>query len=173
MHKPDGVFFDSYKELERICSDIYGTVGGVSRYIENMEAIAVSGRNVVENWDRDYKTLKHLRWVRNKIAHETSVTPISTEDDLADLEAFKRRIVTVCDPLATLRRRQEEAWRNAEARRMAEARQREEALRKASSASKTHSNTPDIGGSSNGCLTPTLYAVGTVLIALILIVFLG
>lgn len=52
----------------------------------------------VTNWEKDYKMLKHIRWVRNQIAHDTSDAPFSTEADLEFTNAFYDRIINQNDP---------------------------------------------------------------------------
>ena len=37
MTPTDNTFFEEYKHLDKICSDIYSTSGGVSQYILDME----------------------------------------------------------------------------------------------------------------------------------------
>ena len=36
MQAIDNEFFEAYKRLDRLCSDIYGCRNGVSQYIEDM-----------------------------------------------------------------------------------------------------------------------------------------
>ena len=53
---------------------------------------------------KDYKMLKHIRWVRNQIAHDTSDAPFSTEADLEFTNAFYDRIINQNDPFSHLRK---------------------------------------------------------------------
>ena len=39
----DNEFFEAYKRLDRLCSDIYGCRNGVSQYIEDMERASYQG----------------------------------------------------------------------------------------------------------------------------------
>ena len=69
MQAIDNEFFEAYKRLDRLCSDIYGCRNGVSQYIEDMERVSYQGRLAIPSWEQAYRTLKHLRWVRNQLAH--------------------------------------------------------------------------------------------------------
>lgn len=95
--------FDEYKRLDAICRDMFSSVQGVSEYIRQMEQIPSHRRYKVPMWEEDYRTLKHLRWLRNKIAHDTSATDCGP-DDIAQLEDFYDRILHSEDPLASLRK---------------------------------------------------------------------
>lgn len=48
--------------------------------------------------------LKHIRWVRNQIAHDTSDAPFSTEADLEFTNAFYDRIINQNDPFSHLKK---------------------------------------------------------------------
>lgn len=108
MQALDNEFFEAYKRLDRLCSDIYGCRNGVSRYIEDMEGASYQGRLVVPSWEQVYKTLKHLRWVRNQIAHDSGQILICNESDIRDVNDFYDDIMTGCDPLTQLRRYRED-----------------------------------------------------------------
>lgn len=100
----DNESFEAYKRLDRLCSDIYGCHNGVSRYIEDMERASYGERFAVPSWEQAYKTLKHLRWVRNQIAHDSAQVQICEERDIYDVNAFYDAIISGCDPLTQLRR---------------------------------------------------------------------
>ena len=68
----DNKFFEEYKKLESACNGIYSSKRGVSEYINDMERYSAAGIADVSGWERDCKSLKHLRWVRNQIAHSPS-----------------------------------------------------------------------------------------------------
>lgn len=94
-------FMDQYKRLEKLCKDALQDEKGVSAYLELMEKTP-RGAAKVENWEADYKQLKHYRWMRNKIAHD----PEHTEEtmckaaDVKWLKAFCKRIAEQKDPVA-------------------------------------------------------------------------
>ena len=106
MTPTDNTFFEEYKRLDRICSDMYSVSGGVSQYILDMENHFSEGTGVVDNWKQTYGELKHLRWVRNQIAHEASGGSISSDHDLMILQAITLNILQQEDPLALLHREQ-------------------------------------------------------------------
>ena len=98
-------FIDSYKRLEKLCSEIYGDNHGISSYIDEMLKNPVGAR-YVRGWDEDLKQLKHYRWIRNTIVHE----PGCTEDNMCDsydvqwLNNFHSRIMSRTDPIALYRK---------------------------------------------------------------------
>ena len=98
-------FIDSYKRLEKLCSEIYNDNHGVSSYIEEMINTPI-GAQYVPGWDADLKQLKHYRWVRNQIVHD----PGCTEENMCEygdaqwLDNFHSRIMSANDPLAQYRK---------------------------------------------------------------------
>lgn len=97
-------FMHSYKALEKLCNEIYGTSRGVSAYIEDMEN-NIDGIRPVKGWSEDLKMLKHCRRLRNQIVHD----PEWSEDecDAVDkrwVDEFHSRIMNRQDPLAELHR---------------------------------------------------------------------
>lgn len=97
MNQRDNTFFEAYKRLDRLCRDILNCQNGVSEYIQQMDKTP-QAQYTVTNWEKDYKMLKHIRWVRNQIAHDTSDAPFSTEADLEFTNAFYDRIINQNDP---------------------------------------------------------------------------
>ena len=98
-------FIDSYKRLEKLCSEIYNDNHGVSSYIDEMVNTPIGAR-YVPGWDEDLKQLKHYRWVRNQIVHD----PGCTEENMCEygdaqwLDNFRSRIMLANDPLALYRK---------------------------------------------------------------------
>ena len=98
-------FIDSYKRLEKLCSEIYSDNHGVSSYIDEMVNTSIGAR-YVSGWDEDLKQLKHYRWVRNQIVHE----PGCTEENMCEpgdaewLDNFRSRIMSGSDPLTLYRK---------------------------------------------------------------------
>ena len=94
-------FIYSYKRLEKLCGDIYGTNHGISAYIEEMTELSSSALRI-SGWDDDLKQLKHYRWIRNQIVHE----PDCDEDNMCDstdvawIDYFYDRIMKQTDPLS-------------------------------------------------------------------------
>ena len=98
-------FIDSYKRLEKLCSEIYNNNRGVSYYIDEMINTPVGAR-YVPGWNEDLKRLKHYRWVRNRIAHEPECNEgnMCEPGDAEWLNNFHSRIMAVNDPLAQYRK---------------------------------------------------------------------
>ncbi|MDE6764583.1 MAG: hypothetical protein K2J73_13025 [Oscillospiraceae bacterium] len=94
--------FDEYKRVDKLCREIFSSQSGVTQYITKMEERASYGRSVIPSWNDDYYTLKRVRWLRNKIAHESGATECN-ENDAAWLEDFHRRLLERQDSLALLR----------------------------------------------------------------------
>ena len=107
MHTIDNTFFEEYKRLDRLCGDMYSCQNGVSAYLTAMERKAVQGKSQVSCWDSDYSHLKHIRWVRNRIAHDSDPFQISEAEDLKFVQDFYSRIITGQDALALLRKANE------------------------------------------------------------------
>ena len=104
MKPADNEFFEEYKRLDKLCADIYSCRNGVSEYIADMEEKAHQGRRRVSSWDYDYKMLKHVRWVRSQLAHDSCVYQISEPGDLDFVRDFYERIFSGHDPLTLLRK---------------------------------------------------------------------
>ena len=102
MNQRDNNFFEAYKRLDRLCGDILNCKNGINEYIQQMEE-SNQLRYKVSEWTEDYKMLKHIRWVRNQIAHDISNSPVSTEADLKFTNSFYNRIINQNDPFARLR----------------------------------------------------------------------
>ena len=98
-------FIESYKRLEKLCSEIFRDNRGISTYIEEMEDTP-RGAFQVRAWQEDLKNLKHYRWLRNRIAHDPGCTEdnMCTEEDTMWLDDFYDRIIHQTDPLALYRK---------------------------------------------------------------------
>lgn len=94
-------FMNSYKSLEKVCEEFLNDERRVSAYIDEMTS-KPNGRYLVEDWEKDLKKLKHYRWVRNKIVHETGCTEknMCESGDEKWLEKFSSRIKRKEDPLS-------------------------------------------------------------------------
>lgn len=97
-------FFEEYKRLEKLCSEIMNDKRGVSAYIEEMEK-TYRGPFCVAGWESDLKNLKHYRWVRNQIGHNPACTEANmcNESDARWIRDFHLRIMNQTDPLARYR----------------------------------------------------------------------
>ncbi len=98
-------FIDSYKRLEKICSEMYGDNHGLSIYIEEMISYS-NGYYHVSVWNEDLRHLKHYRWIRNQIVHEPDCTEenMCNSYDIQWLDDFYSRIISGNDPLALYRK---------------------------------------------------------------------
>ncbi len=96
-------FFEEYKSLDNLCKDILESEKGVSEYIERMEK-EERGRMIVADWDRDYKRLKSMRYIRNRLAHDDGAyeNDLCTDKDIAWVSDFQARIMNEEDPLTVL-----------------------------------------------------------------------
>jgi len=99
-------FFDEYKRLDKLCSDMYGkSSGGVTSYINDMASVSSSDAQKILNWHSTYNKLKSLRHIRNQMAHgEGSFDDyVCSYDDIEWLRDFRNKIMNVSDPLAIYR----------------------------------------------------------------------
>ncbi len=98
-----GNFFDEYKSLDRLCKDILESENGVTEYIERMER-EERGKMIVADWERDYKKLKSMRYLRNRIAHEDGIneSDVCSPSDTSWVMQFQDRIMAEEDPLTVL-----------------------------------------------------------------------
>ena len=91
MDRLDMEFFDKYKDVDKFCGDMLSSDSGISEYIDQMDKTPASERRYVPSWERDYRMLKHLRYIRNQIAHANNDV-ISTEEDFFELNEFYDRL---------------------------------------------------------------------------------
>ena len=104
------VFFDEYKKLDKLCSEMYGkNSGGVTCYLNDMIAVPVMQRNRIPEWNQTYDRLRELRHIRNQMAHgEGSFEDYPcSEEDVLWLFEFRSKIMHISDPLAIYRRQTE------------------------------------------------------------------
>ena len=90
---------EEYKYVDSICRDMLGDEKGVPAYIEQMEATPMAVRCKIAGWNDDYRELKHIRWLRNQIAHSTGYVEC-TPSDVAWLKTFHNRLLTQHNPVA-------------------------------------------------------------------------
>ena len=99
------MFFEKFKDLEKVCNEIYGKTGGVTEYISEMEKTSQYDSERIPGWSVDLKELKRVRHIRNNMAHEGSFDSAEcTEEDVAFLDSFHNRIFKAEDPLALKRK---------------------------------------------------------------------
>ena len=90
---------EEYKYVDAICRDMLGAEKGVTAYIEQLDETPVTVRYWITEWNDEYRQLKHIRWLRNQIAHSTGYVEC-TQSDLEWLKDFHNRLLTQQDLLA-------------------------------------------------------------------------
>ncbi len=97
-------FLDSYKQLEKLCNEIYNQNNGVSQYISDMESRSGFNTTYVPGWDRDYRRLKEIRHIRNSMVHDTTDDGTNySDEDVKFLQDFYERLMSGSDPITMLR----------------------------------------------------------------------
>jgi len=94
---------EEYKYVDKICREMFGTEKGVTTYIEQLDETPMTVRYWITEWNNEYRQLKHIRWLRNQIAHSTGYVEC-TQSDLDWLKDFHNRLLTQQDLLAKARR---------------------------------------------------------------------
>ena len=92
-------FFDEYKRLDAVCSDIFHDKNGVTAYLTYMDTVPNAARREIESWSYDRSALVRLRYVRNQIAHSAESSSC-TEEDLNMLKNFYDRLLHGEDALS-------------------------------------------------------------------------
>lgn len=88
-------FLEEYKHLDNLLKDSLQTSEGVSEYIRIMESERLDYKN------KDfYQKIKHLRWIRNQLAHnpETMRQDMCDQDDIDDIKSIYNSIMKMEDP---------------------------------------------------------------------------
>lgn len=95
-------FQEKYKQLDLLCKDIFSSKEGVSEYIKEMENTNSQFSRYILDWANVYKQLKHMRWLRNQLAHEVGAFNfyLCSDYDLKWLNDFYNSILNRTDPLA-------------------------------------------------------------------------
>lgn len=99
MNSIESELFDEFKYVDKICREMFNAEKGVGAYLEQMEMTPMSLSCRISGWDNDYKQLKHIRWIRNQLAHETGYVEC-TAADVNWLKDFHHRLLNQQDPLA-------------------------------------------------------------------------
>ena len=91
--KQNIAFMELYKSVDLQIKEKLGSSEGVSEYIRRMEELPDARQ--------DWKMLKHLRWARNKFAHEVDYsTELLKPGDYEWLEDFSGRLLRSKDILS-------------------------------------------------------------------------
>ena len=94
---------EEYKYVDKICREMFDAEKGVTAYIEQLEETPATVRYWITEWNDEYRQLKHIRWLRNQIAHSTGYVEC-TQSDLEWLKDFHNRLLTQQDLLAKAHR---------------------------------------------------------------------
>ena len=101
MNNIEIIFFEEYKKLDNLCKYLLGSNQGITQYVNEMEQIPFEKSKLVESWQYDYKMLKHIRWIRNNIAHNNGDSKCS-ESDVQYVKNFYQRIINRTDPFSLI-----------------------------------------------------------------------
>ena len=95
---------EAFKQLDKICREMFQAEKGVTTYIDEMEKMQ-NGSGVVPNWNSILRRLKELRHIRNQYSHDigTSYMELCTWEDVDWLNDFYEDILHTRDPLAQYR----------------------------------------------------------------------
>lgn len=109
MKSQNAEFFDKYKSLDKLCSEIYGGSNGVTQYIDDMNSVPYSQSRKVSGWDNTIKELKKYRHFRNELAHgDLDIGGDNCSDeDINWISDFRDSILNRNDPIARLRKIEE------------------------------------------------------------------
>ena len=110
MRNSNYTFFEEFKRLDKLCGDLYGENHGVTLYIDEMQKNYARECQGIPNWYSDLKQLKHLRHIRNYLAHEEDAfsEDLCDQEDIDWVRSFYLRILNQTDPLALLYRDRKE-----------------------------------------------------------------
>lgn len=94
-------FLEEYKELDNLMKDYLRSESGVTAYIEALESMPSDKQFL---YLEDIKKLKHLRWIRNNLAHESNSMNknVCNDDDIDSIRKYYEKIINNLDPLHIL-----------------------------------------------------------------------
>lgn len=104
MSEINDEFMEAFKQLDKICREMFQAEKGVTTYIDEMEEIQ-NGSAIVSSWNSTLRRLKELRHIRNQYSHDigTSYMELCTWEDVDWLNDFYEDILHTRDPLAQYR----------------------------------------------------------------------
>ncbi|MBQ6479046.1 MAG: hypothetical protein IJI44_06730 [Erysipelotrichaceae bacterium] len=100
MNELEIELIEEYKRIDILIKDMFNSETGVSEYISRMDGNQRASYSV-PGWNSDYRQLKHMRYVRNRIMHNEGDS-LCTESDLDFAYDFHDRLLSMDDPLAKL-----------------------------------------------------------------------
>lgn len=106
MNNLNFIFLEEYKQLDKLCSELFDGQPGVTSYINEMKGTDWSNAREVLNWKTDLNNLIRLRHIRNHLAHTEGAFEenLCTGEDVKWVKDFRNRIFKQIDPLASLRK---------------------------------------------------------------------
>lgn len=108
MNELNFLFLEEFKNLEKICGEIYKvSTGGVTEYINDMKNVSIREYKDIPNWKEDLNDLKRVRHIRNRLAHEQGAFDEITckQDDIDWIKMFHNRLSRQSDPMAMLNKK--------------------------------------------------------------------
>ena len=107
MNNLNLIFLEEYKQLDKLCGELYDGQPGVTSYINDMKSLDWNDTRNIPDWKSDLYELKRLRHIRNHLAHTEGAfdEKLCTNDDVNWVKDFRNRILKQTDPLATLRKK--------------------------------------------------------------------
>lgn len=95
-------FLKIYIKLDELCKQVLSSDRGVSEYIDEMDKESQGYQ--IAGWKADYKKLKQMRWIRNRLVHETDSfeNELAKVEDIEWLHKFYCRIMECSDPFSLL-----------------------------------------------------------------------
>lgn len=104
MLEENARFMDEYNKLDNFMEKQFNSEKGVSDYIDRMYNTPDRLKKKAKSFDEDLKSLKHLRWMRNQLAHGdvTMNDDFAKDSDIDDIIAFYNKVVSKKDPLSLI-----------------------------------------------------------------------
>ena len=104
MNNLNLIFLEEYKQLDKLCGELYDGQPGVTSYINDMKNVDWNDVHEISNWKADLNDLKRLRHIRNHLAHTEGAfnENLCTSEDVNWVKDFRNRILRQTDPLALL-----------------------------------------------------------------------
>ncbi len=95
-------FFETYIHLDDLCRERHGV--SASDYINRMTATPFYEQVTVPNWEKTYKKFRHMRHMRNELAHGQNAfdEELCTRGDISWLKSMCYKIENQTDPLTLL-----------------------------------------------------------------------
>ena len=106
MNNLNLIFLEEYKQLDKLCSELYDGQPGVTSYINEMKNVNWNDARDIPDWKSDLNELKRLRHIRNHLAHTEGAfdEKLCTNEDVNWVKNFRNRILKQTDPLALLQK---------------------------------------------------------------------